>query len=237
MIYSEVSSKSEIVRRRIMAGAVLAAVLGVSGCASYNPVTEFHHYEGGVIGSNPPPPPGLNEPPPNLASVPSRPKLVPPAQQHELLARLQAANSSQNTLPAPAGGVPKPAPTVVAAPHAPPPLLIGFRPGRAIVSHCGIIALKALAARRGGHAIAAIGFAPLQTSAGLRLALRRATAIANVLVAAGMPTTFIRIEALANGRGGAAQLIYTPPPAKKPISPNPATSNAPTPNPIHQDKS
>jgi hypothetical protein len=56
--------------------------------------------------------------------------------------------------------------------------------------------------------IAAIGFAPVRTAAGLHLALRRATAIANTLTVLGVPASAIRIEALAMGRGGAAQLLY-----------------------------
>jgi hypothetical protein len=51
----------------------------------------------------------------------------------------------------------------------------------------------------------------------LRLALLRATAIANALEVAGVPAADIRLEALASGRGGAAQMLY---PRHKPTTPD-----------------
>ncbi|EGO95077.1 hypothetical protein [Acidiphilium sp. PM] len=51
----------------------------------------------------------------------------------------------------------------------------------------------------------------------MRLALLRATAIANALEVAGVPAADIRLEALASGRGGAAQMLY---PRHKPTTPD-----------------
>lgn len=204
MIYSAVLPKSEMPWRRIRVAAMLIGALGLSGCATYNPLALYHRY---VSHKAPPPAPGLHRAAPNLASVPAKPASVSPRLQRAVRSQLQAANRSQNALAAPAGGVA--APVVPAAPAkiaVSPPLLIGFQPERAIVSRRDRRALVALAARRGAASIAAIGFAPTRSAADLRLALLRATAIADVLTAAGVPGTAIRIEALASGHGGAALL-------------------------------
>ncbi|MCF3947777.1 hypothetical protein AiwAL_15875 [Acidiphilium sp. AL] len=209
MIYTVLSPKVETLPRHQLRGkALLALGLALSGCASMNPVTVFHRYEGGAIAHNPPPPPGLDEPYPNLASVPPKPPPLSPRLQRSIRGQLEAANTSQNALSAPAGGVAHPsAPQPPATPRA-KPVLIRFRPGKAILPRSQRAILRALAARRGAADIAAIGFAPRQTPAGLNLAMLRATAIANELVRAGVPASAIRIEALSMGRGGAAQLIY-----------------------------
>lgn len=207
MTYSDILPNSEMLRRGIRSAVVAAGILGLSGCATYNPIALYHHYEGE---NAPPPAPGLDRPAPNLASVPGKPPPLSPRLQRTIRSELQAANRSQNALAAPAGGVPpagKAAPVTVA--HS-PPLLIGFAPGRAIVSRRDRTALIALAAQRGAAPVAAIGFAPAPNAADLHLALRRAAAIANVLTASGVPGSAIRIEALATGRGGAAQLLSLP---------------------------
>lgn len=195
-------------RKRVRPGAfLLVALFALQGCATYNPVTVFHNMEGGDPAKAPPPAPGLADPSPNLASVPPKPLAVSPAEQAAVFNRLQAANRGQHALAAPGGGV-APVATPVTAPAELPPLLVGFQPGRAIVPYRDAVALRGLAARRGAARIAAIGFAPAQTTPDLELALRRATAIADVLTAAGVPGAAIRIEALTTGRGGAAQLLY-----------------------------
>ncbi|MDD2861802.1 MAG: hypothetical protein PHI71_12140 [Acidiphilium sp.] len=211
MIYSEVLPKAEMrarYRRAALRMAPMLALLASSGCATINPIKAFHEYEGGAISKNPPPPPGLNRPSPNLASVPPKPKPIAPELQRSIRAQLEAANHNQNALAAPAGGVaPKPKPVAVPLVEQ-PPVPVAFVPGRAIVSRRDWAALAVLAAKRGALPIAAIGFAPVRTAAGLHLALRRATAIANTLTVLGVPASAIRIEALAMGRGGAAQLLY-----------------------------
>ena len=211
MIYSEVLPKAEMrarARRAAWRLAPMIALLASSGCATIDPIKAFHDYEGGAISRNPPPPPGLNEPSPNLASVPPKPKPIAPELQRSIRAQLEAANQHQNALPAPAGGV-APKPKAVAVPVVEqPPVPVSFVKGRAIVSRRDRAALAVLVGKRGSLPIAAIGFAPDRTAAGLHLALLRATAIANELTVLGVPSGAIRIEALAMGRGGAAQLLY-----------------------------
>lgn len=215
MIYTVLSPKVEIPsRRRLPAVPLLALLLALSGCAST--VAAFHRYEGGTIAHRPPPAPGLARRFPNLASVPPKPPPLAPRLQRAIRGRLEAANTSQNALAAPAGGVaPRSAPRPPATPRA-RPVLIGFRPGEAILPRTQRGILRALAARRGAADIAAIGFAPRQSPAGLHLAMLRATAIANELVSAGVPASAIRIEALSKGRGGAAELIYAAAPHSAP---------------------
>lgn len=226
MTYSEVSPEPEMPHRRMRMAIALAVLLALSGCATYNPVTLFHRYEGGTIGTNPPPAPGLDQPEPNLASVPKKPKLLPATVQRTVRARLQAANAGQNVLPAPGGGV---APVKHSSPPAPPvnppPVPIGFAPGRAVLTYEDRLALQGLAAKRGAATVTAMGFASAPGEAGLRLAMLRATAIANGLTLHGVPASEIRLAALAQGRGGAAQLVYPPP-----SSPQPGLKKS------HQDK-
>lgn len=216
MIHSEFLPKSEMLRRVTSRGALLGALLALAGCHSY-PLSIL---TGTGEASKPiPPAPGLDEPPPNLATVPARPPVLPEALQRSIRSQLQAANASQNGLPAPAGGVaPKPETVTVAAPL-PPPVLIGFAPGNAILARKDRDAIKALAARRGSAMIDAVGFAPSRTAAGLHLALLRATAIANELTSIGVPAASIRIDALAVGSGGAAQL-QPPTPSPAPTKPS-----------------
>ncbi|MGC9268976.1 hypothetical protein [Acidiphilium sp.] len=186
---------------------VLAGVLAVSGCATYNPITMFHRLEGKAA-PPPPPAPGLDQPSPNLASVPPKPPVLSPQVQRSIRGELLAANTRQNALPAPAGGrapALKPVPPVIGQMA---PVLVAFQPGRAIVPNRDLAALRAVAAHRGRATIVAIGFAPARSAAGLHLALLRATAIADILTAAGAPGSVVRIEALTAGRGGAAQLLY-----------------------------
>lgn len=213
MTYSQFPPRPETLRQAKRVAA-LVGLLALTGCSTYNPVALFHRYEGGVIGANPPPAPGLDAPWPNLASVPARPPVLSAKEQARVRARLEASNRTQNQL----GGQTLPTkPTLSPQPHE-PPLRIGFVPGAAVLSHADTEALEALASRRAGHKIAAIGFAPRSDAAGLRLALLRAAAIANVLTAAGVPADAVRLEALVGGRGGAAQVIYGEKPRRKPIS-------------------
>ncbi|MCW8306478.1 hypothetical protein AruPA_05465 [Acidiphilium sp. PA] len=222
MVYTQVSRKPEMVQRRMkgarrrhLGGTIaLLAVATLAGCATYDPLTAYHRYEGGVIGHNPPPAPGLDAKFPNLASVPAKPPVLSPTVQRAVRQQLLAANHHQNAMPVPGETPvvpPQPAPRAAVPP---PPVLVGFEPNRAILSHRDRAALRALAARRaatpaaGAAPVVAMGFAPDRTQAGLKLALLRATAIGDALSAAGVPVSAIRIEALTAGRGGAAQLLY-----------------------------
>lgn len=226
MTYSEVSPEPEMPHRRMRMAIALAVLLALSGCATYNPVTLFHRYEGGTIGTNPPPAPGLDQPEPNLASVPKKPKLLPATVQRTVRARLQAANAGQNALPAPGEKTTGVVSCGCVYPmRTPPPVLIGFERGRAVLSYADRLALRGLAARRDGATVTAMGFAGAPGEAGLRLAMLRATAIANALTLHGVPASEIRLAALAQGRGGAAQLVYPPP-----SSPQPGLKKS------HQDK-
>ncbi|HQT73777.1 MAG: hypothetical protein B7Z59_07050 [Acidiphilium sp. 37-67-22] len=203
MTYSQIPPDPETPRRIAFAIMALAG-LALSGCAAYSPEALLHRYEGGVINSGPPPAPGLESPWPNLAAVPARPVSLSPAAQTSIRTRLEAANRGQNSLGGHPPASPKPAPPAPAV----PPLRLGFAPRGAVLSSTQLALLRGFAARRGGHPVIAAGFAPADEPESLRLALLRATAVANALEAAGVPPSDIRIEALAGGRGGVAQVIY-----------------------------
>ena len=74
-------------------------------------------------------------------------------------------------------------------------------------------ALRQLAARRSGGFVALLGGGdaasalPDAQAAALPLAWKRARAMADVLVAAGVPTSAMRVDAAALARGGIARLI------------------------------
>ena len=73
--------------------------------------------------------------------------------------------------------------------------------------------LSALAGRRGNGLIAVTGYgdatntSPDAQAAALKLGLSRAQTIASALVAAGVPSTAVQIDAQAIGRGGTARLV------------------------------
>jgi hypothetical protein len=73
--------------------------------------------------------------------------------------------------------------------------------------------IKALAQRRAGRPIAVTGFGEAKDitaaaqSAALPLALARARAVANQLIAAGVPIAQIRLYAEAAGHGAAARIV------------------------------
>lgn len=123
--------------------------------------------------------------------------------------------------PAPPSGMgvrvspPAPAPAVAPPVITIPGRSVGvtFLTGSILISGPDATALRALAAARGGKAVAVVGYgeatsfaANIQTQA-LRLALRRAAAIAGLLGSAGVPVAAMRITADPFGRGGSAQLV------------------------------
>ncbi|MBV9750859.1 MAG: hypothetical protein JO157_18790 [Acetobacteraceae bacterium] len=105
---------------------------------------------------------------------------------------------------------------VPAASRPPPPgVAISFRRGSAEVPLGAVGALQALAARRAGGAIAVSGGgdsgpSPAAQAAALPLALRRANAVLNELVALGVPAGDVHATALATARGTRADLIQSP---------------------------
>jgi outer membrane protein OmpA-like peptidoglycan-associated protein len=123
------------------------------------------------------------------------------------------------------GGVSVPAVTVPTPPPvAPPPpvarptvgatgVLVPFAAGSTAISLEAQNALRSLATRRGAAAVMVTGYGeaplddPAAQAAALPLALSRARAIAAVLAASGVPATAVRVDAQADGRGGAARLL------------------------------
>jgi outer membrane protein OmpA-like peptidoglycan-associated protein len=73
--------------------------------------------------------------------------------------------------------------------------------------------VKAFAAKRGNGTISVVGYGdsassnPDAQSAALNLGLSRAQSIVDVLKAAGVPGTAIRVSAEASGRGASLQLL------------------------------
>ncbi|MGI4794872.1 MAG: hypothetical protein ACRYG8_12510 [Janthinobacterium lividum] len=107
-------------------------------------------------------------------------------------------------------------PTVEAAPvvvRARPSTQFSFLPGSAVLPEAADGALRALAARRAGGpvAVSAGGDARSATvdaqGAALPLALRRTGAMSAALIAAGVPSESIRVQALAPGREATARLV------------------------------
>ncbi len=111
--------------------------------------------------------------------------------------------------PPPAPAIPAPAPPAVPADA----VRLAFEPGSPVLPAASAEALRALAKRRGGHAIAAIGYGdadsadPAVQAKALTLGLQRAQAIAQALAADGVPEQSVRLEAQAGGRGGSARII------------------------------
>lgn len=186
--------------------AAIGAVLLLGGCSGTEAL--YRQITGGPA---PPPPPGLNEPYPNLASVPPKPKALSESTQATVRSGLETANQAQNAL----GGAKPQAPKPPRPAASPAPVLVAFPAHSAILPYDQKAALRALVARRGNRRILAAGFAPATDSAagqsaGLKLALMRANAIANVLTEAGVPQNAIRLDALIGDQGGAALVLEKP---------------------------
>lgn len=100
-----------------------------------------------------------------------------------------------------------------AMPRLPPGVSIAFRPGSAVLPAAADAALRELAGRRAGAAVAvaAGGDAAAPDAAAqaraLPLAWRRAQSMQEALVAAGVPAGSLRINAAALGRGGEVHLL------------------------------
>jgi outer membrane protein OmpA-like peptidoglycan-associated protein len=95
---------------------------------------------------------------------------------------------------------------------APAVVTVAFRPASAVLDSEAQQALRTLAAHRGDKTVQVIGYGdaltgdPAAQAAALPLALARARAIAAALAASGVPTSAIRLDAEAEGHGGAARI-------------------------------
>ena len=135
--------------------------------------------------------------------------------------RLAALSPPAAARPAAAVPAPKPPPPAPSRPAAAPSLPVNpastvdvaFAPTSAVLPAASAEALRALAKRRGAHAIAVVGRGdtdaadPAVQSQAVSLGLKRAEAIAQALAADGVPANAVRLNALANGRGGSATLV------------------------------
>lgn len=106
---------------RLLQAAALAALAGLAGCKGGGPVGAgvdlFHDLQGGAIAQQRPPPPGVNDPFPNLGSIPARPPAPDILAQQRIADQLaaqrdqaeQSAAANPLTPRAPPPAVPKPA--------------------------------------------------------------------------------------------------------------------------------
>ena len=157
------------------------------------------------------------EAPAPRAAPPSAPLAsAPPASSPALPP--SAARTASGPLPALPDAPPAPPagfglPPVPAAAAPPAGVAVAFAPGSAELPAAADPALRALAVRRGeaGVLVTADGEARGATTqaqaAGLDLALRRARAIADAVVRAGVPEAAVRLSAAGLGRGASARLV------------------------------
>lgn len=152
------------------------------------------------------PTPGVARPAAPIATLPPIPDAPPPPP------RLTGAPAAVAPTPSPATPAPPPPPPPP-APTPGAPVLVAFPPGSATLPVESLGALKFLARQRGAQPVAVTGYgdaatsSPAAQSAALPLAIARARAIASNLLAAGVPASAIRINAEAQGAGGAARLV------------------------------
>lgn len=148
-----------------------------------------------VAASAPAAPPGgpqRSEPAATSGPIPDLPNGAPP------LPQLRGVPASVNAPP---------------VPRLPPRVPVAFRPGSAALPAGADAALRGLAGRRAGAAIAvatggdAAGPGAAVQAQALPLAWRRAQSMQEALVAAGVPAGSLRIDAAALGRGGEAHLL------------------------------
>ena len=205
--------RAQILRVPIFRAIPLLLAVSLTGCSGHSgPFSMFS----GIAAKPPPAAPGLASPFPHLASVPAKPTTLSAADQQHIRAQLEAANQAGHAALLPAPPAPAPSSAAVPAPQTPPPgppLLIGFPRNSAIIPRAQHLLLRQFVQGRGpAPAVIAAGFAPTPNAEGLRLALRRALAIADQLTNAGLPLADIRLAALTTGHGGFAQLVYDVPP-------------------------
>jgi hypothetical protein len=215
-----------------MAGRGLGAgwlALLLAGCSG--PVGLYHSIEGGAIAQKRQPPPGYNLPYPNLANVPPAPAPEAPDLQAKIAAKAasQATGVSPPSALALAGlelpGAPPPVPDIPGlyvpplppppsqpvapkpqiTPVNPPPVLLAFHRGSAVLPSEDVKPLSAVAAARGQAHVLVGGFGD---GTSLTLALARARRLAAQLTAHGVPPNMINLVASRDGSGGFVQLVY-----------------------------
>jgi outer membrane protein OmpA-like peptidoglycan-associated protein len=180
-----------------------------------------------------PPPPPAQPPLPSGPPTPPRPAPIGKVAQEPLRSPpvVPAVDAAAVAIPAapptaphiagvdvPAVTVPTPPPVappvvpVVAATATPAPVLVSFQPGLSEIAPEAQDALRTLAQHRGTAPLEAVGYGdaaagdPAAASAALPLALARARAIAAVLMASGVPSALVHVDAEAEGHGGAARV-------------------------------
>lgn len=172
-------------------------------------------------------PPAVTAPPPEafpsvtapaVVAAPGVPEAAGPAAEALRTAKPAVEAGSLPDLPTSApplprlGGLPATV-NAPAVPRVPPGVTIAFAPGSATLPASADAALRELAGRRAGATIAvtaggnAAGPGADAQARALPLALRRARAIQDALVNAGVPPTALRVDAAAMGRGGEARLL------------------------------
>ena len=218
-----------------MAGRHLGAASGLlilflAGCSG--PVGLYHSIEGGAIAQKRQPPPGYNLPYPNLADVPPAPKPQAPNAQATIAAEvtrhgpgvspaspLALAGLELPGAPPPVPNIPglnlpaipsTPAPPKIVPPPPqakpnPPPVLLAFNRGSAVLPFQNVAPLNAVAAGRGSAHVLVGGFGD---GVSLTLALTRARRLAAQLTAHGVPPGMINLVASRDGSGGFVQLVY-----------------------------
>ncbi|MBW4091611.1 MAG: hypothetical protein HIU82_10935 [Proteobacteria bacterium] len=135
-------------------------------------------------------------------AIPAAPPPMPQVAQAGVAASAAAGRSASGTAPPP---------PPVSGPAA-DRVTVAFAPGSAVLPTAALPDLRALAARRGGRAIEALGQGaaasadPTAQLAATKLGLARAQAIAAALEAAGVPAAAIQLRADASGAGGSARL-------------------------------
>jgi outer membrane protein OmpA-like peptidoglycan-associated protein len=153
-----------------------------------------------------PPAPGAPGPAAS-ALLPGMPEHPPP------MVQLSGTSLPTQVAPTPAPTPPVAPPAPVAPPQPGAPVTIAFTPGSAVLPTTALAPLKMLVQRHGDSAIAVTGYGeaasadPATLPAALQLALARARSIAANLLAAGVPSSSIRIATQARGNGGAAQIV------------------------------
>ncbi len=168
-----------------------------------------------------PPPPA----PPSPAAPPAPPSIQAAAQPTPPPRRAAATPNAEPVVSGPVPALPTAVPplpslagipaatTQPATPRPRPQVDAAFVPGSAVLRPESEAALRQLAARRGGGTVGVLGGGdagsalPDRQAEALPLAWRRARAIQDTLVAAGVPTAALRVDAAALARGGVARLI------------------------------
>ena len=152
---------------------------------------------------------------PAPAAVAALPAPAAPAAGETMAGPTPTLPAAPPPRPAVAGAPPPPVvvPTPMPAPPAGQSATIVFENQAANLGSQAADEVKAFAAKRGTGTISVIGYgdsassAPEAQSAALNLGLSRAQSIVDVLKAAGVPGTAIRVSAEASGRGASLQLL------------------------------